>query len=55
MNYLKNIAQRIDISINGYKTPKNILKIRKPAQTSANQRNYSVIYINPPFNGKTEN
>ncbi|NCU32353.1 MAG: hypothetical protein EOM23_05370 [Candidatus Moranbacteria bacterium] len=57
MNYLLQISQRIDIALNGYKTPQSVIeKITKGEQRQYRTQNYTSIrkslYINPPFNGK---
>lgn len=43
MNYLKTCIEKLLISINGYKTPKSVLKSIKK---------YQIIIGNPPFNTK---
>lgn len=60
MNYLLKISQRIDIALNGYKTPQSVIeKIRSGEQKQYKSQVYTnnrkSIYSNPPFNGKTEN
>ena len=42
MNYLKTLALKIDIQLNGYKTPKKVLKKLK-------KNDLSYLLINPPF------
>lgn len=42
MNYLKTLATKIDIQLNGYKTPKKILKKLK-------KNDLSYLLINPLF------
>lgn len=41
MNYLKTLATKIDIQLNGYKTPKKVLK-KLP--------DYKYLIQNPPYN-----
>lgn len=42
MNYLKTAADKLMITLNGYKTPKKVLKKLK-------KQDLSYLLINPPF------
>jgi hypothetical protein len=46
MNYLKSCAERVLISINGYKTPKKVMKLIK-------KNDLSYLVKNPPWQGTT--
>ena len=54
MNYLQELAIKIQMSINGYKTPKSVIdKITKCEQRQYREQNYTSnrksIYANPPY------
>lgn len=52
MNYLKQISQRIDIVLNGYKTPPDLFKKQERQyrpQNYASNRKLSTILGNPPY------
>lgn len=60
MNYLTQCFIRLQMSINGYKTPQSVIdKITKGEQRQYRTQNYTsnrkVILGNPPYNGKAEN
>lgn len=57
MNYLQELAIKIEMSINGYKTPQSVIdKITKGEQRQYKPQVYTSnrksIYANPPYNGK---